>query len=363
MTEIKKIIERIKEGKDDYAIYKYPEENRINIILSEKSRIVNNDNLSEKHSGFIFYPFDKEKHPKIILGNDFFCSSDSDEMEKIFKPVSEERPFKIDKEENGKKRYKEDFDEILSLLHSGRLKKAVLSRTKKLYCDTMPDPIRIFMDAAGKYDNCFVYLFSSALCGTWLGCSPEVMIRGNKTLTTTALAGTQTYSPGLIWDKKNKDEQEYVSGYIREVLYRNGINFSETENYTMKAGQLAHIKKDFIFSAENKCDFRTLLEDLFPTPAICGVPQKEAWDLIKRHHPDREYYSGIVGTLGADSSVNLYVNLRCMKMEDHIITLFAGGGILESSVFEEEWSETEKKISMIRTLLECRQIKETSQKL
>ena len=41
--------------------------------------------------------------------------------------------------------------------------------------------------------------------------------------------------------------------------------------------------------------------------------------------------------------MQLYVNLRCMKVLDDRLVLYIGGGITHDSVPEEEWEETEIK--------------------
>lgn len=47
----------------------------------------------------------------------------------------------------------------------------------------------------------------------------------------------------------------------------------------------------------------------------------------------------------------MYVNLRCMHIEDEQLTLYAGGGLLASSELNDEWQETEKKLQTMRRIL------------
>jgi isochorismate synthase len=47
-----------------------------------------------------------------------------------------------------------------------------------------------------------------------------------------------------------------------------------------------------------------------------------------------------------------FVNLRCMQVfEDHF-ELHVGGGIVEGSIPDDEWRETEMKADVLRSLLQ-----------
>ena len=48
----------------------------------------------------------------------------------------------------------------------------------------------------------------------------------------------------------------------------------------------------------------------------------------------------------------MYVNLRCMRIESGRICCFAGGGLLASSVLEDEWMETEKKLQTMKYVIQ-----------
>ena len=49
--------------------------------------------------------------------------------------------------------------------------------------------------------------------------------------------------------------------------------------------------------------------------------------------------------------MDLYVNLRCMHIEEEQLTLYAGGGLLASSELNDEWLETEKKLQTMRRII------------
>ena len=47
----------------------------------------------------------------------------------------------------------------------------------------------------------------------------------------------------------------------------------------------------------------------------------------------------------------LFVNLRCMKIEDKLASIFVGGGITKDSNPEAEWEETVNKAQTMKKVL------------
>ena len=48
---------------------------------------------------------------------------------------------------------------------------------------------------------------------------------------------------------------------------------------------------------------RALLENLHPTPAVCGFPKDPALEIIRKYETyDRGYYAGPFGYIGSDSA-------------------------------------------------------------
>mgnify|MGYP001620427368 FL=1 len=96
-----------------------------------------------------------------------------------------------------------------------------------------------------------------------------------------------------------------------------------------------------------------VLEALYPTPAVCGIPKEPARRFILRHeHEPRRYYSGFVGMLSPRADTHLFVSLRCMRLlPGGICELYAGGGLLKESEMEKEWRETEAKMQTMMELV------------
>ena len=170
-----------------------------------------------------------------------------------------------------------------------------------------------------------------------------------------ALAGTMPMQNEVMptdWDKKNREEQGYVADYIRRIAKRFGNKMTEIGPYTARAGQLVHLKTDFYFLLKNTDHIGDLLQELHPTPAVCGLPKEEAFRFIPDNEGyDRSYYSGFTGWLDTEGHTDIYVNLRCMEIKPGEAILYAGGGILASSEVESEWMETGDKMNTMRSIL------------
>ena len=66
---------------------------------------------------------------------------------------------------------------------------------------------------------------------------------------------------------------------------------------------------------------------------------------------NREFYSGFLGPVNVENATNLFVNLRCMKIEANVGTLYAGAGITEDSNPTREYNETELKTQTLLRIL------------
>ena len=188
-----------------------------------------------------------------------------------------------------------------------------------------------------------------------MGATPERLITmsGNR-LQTMALAGTRPYGSSE-WGNKEKEEQEFVVREIGNTLkqYTAGelIKYSDAE--TICAGHLEHLRTTI--TAELSISPIDAAQALHPTPAVGGVPKQMALDFIGRHEQlDRSLYSGFLGVVSQEQT-SLYVNLRCMSIQDHMATVYVGGGITEKSDPQGEWQEVLQKAKTMGRILASEQ--------
>jgi isochorismate synthase len=174
----------------------------------------------------------------------------------------------------------------------------------------------------------------------------------NNNFSTMALAGTKSYlgSRDVVWGSKERREQQLVTDYISEEL--KGFNLSVGRPFTLKAGSILHICSIINGVLRDTDQITELIKKLHPTPAVCGIPMKVAKEfIIENENYDREYYTGYLGRIDSNKGLNLFVNLRCMKVEDDYADLYMGGGITMESEPINEWKETcVKSLTMKRVL-------------
>jgi isochorismate synthase len=90
---------------------------------------------------------------------------------------------------------------------------------------------------------------------------------------------------------------------------------------------------------------------LHPTPAVCGSPTQAARDFItEREGFDRSYFTGTLGHVDSNGDGDWIVTIRCAELGAERARVFAGAGIVGSSIAELELNETNVKM---QTMLEA----------
>lgn len=260
--------------------------------------------------------------------------------------------------------YARDYECFHGQLERGVFRKIVLARKSTLH--TLLSAEALFQKACRLYPRLFVALVYTEPSGMWLMATPEILLQGNgNAFHTMSLAGTQkapatTIPPlstkaveGLEWPQKDREEQQYVTDYIEACIRTFSDDYRLQGPYTMTAAHLCHLRTDIHFRLPCADVLGDVLEALYPTPAVCGIPKEPARRFILSHeHEPRRYYSGFVGMLSPRADTHLFVSLRCMRLlPGGICELYAGGGLLKESEMEKEWRETEAKMQTMMELV------------
>lgn len=249
----------------------------------------------------------------------------------------------------------------IETIQKGSIEKVVLSRCEEVSI-TEEDHEIYFKRFLKKYPTAFVYWFYHPKVGMWMGATPEQLLKiTDDKVQTVALAGTMLDTgndlENIHWGKKERDEQQIVTQFITEALQPFSKSLQISKPYTSKAGVLLHIKTDVKAKLSNKNDSYKVVEALHPTPALCGFPKDLAQNfIITNEGYNREYYGGYLGewkfnNLDYSNSSNLFVNLRCMKIEQPKAYLFLGGGINKNSDPQSEYYETVNKSKTVKSIL------------
>jgi para-aminobenzoate synthetase component 1 len=99
-------------------------------------------------------------------------------------------------------------------------------------------------------------------------------------------------------------------------------------------------------------DVVDLLQASFPGGSITGAPKVRAMEIIDELEPTaRGVYTGSIGYIGFDGSLDLNIAIRTMVVHDRTAYFQAGGGIVADSVPALEYEETLHKASALRRAL------------
>ncbi len=370
-----------------FVVYRKPNDLLLTSLLQGDTALHEVTDFTE--SGFVFAPF-SSKH-KAILIPDETLQSINFELHQI--ETSQHVGFDVQQASQSTERRKEKHinlvEKTVKAIDKGDLQKVVISRKESLkltttISDTSSVPFTIFKKLLKAYQSAFVYCWYHPKVGLWLGATPETLLKleGRK-LSTMSLAGTQPFvdTYKVAWGEKEKNEQQMVTNFIVDSLQsvlstdsavNNSVKISEAK--TVRAGNLLHLKTDISANLQPKSlNLQEIVQNLHPTPAICGLPKTLAENFILDHEGyDREYYTGFLGELNFTKTTSrnpnkrnvennayasvakistLYVNLRCMQLKADQAIIYVGGGITKDSSPESEWEETVSKSRVIKSVL------------
>lgn len=357
-------IEKCIENRICFAAYTMPNHTEFSIILQRSAyplKFNATDNYSN-YKGFILAPFDSSINDKFLITDDFLLEENEinvDVWDFIKSTLTHKKYFHELPLTTPYETYLQQFDDFISDLTNRRAKKLVLSRVITGYKKEHVSYAELFKILNSKYQNTFNYIFYTPNSGLWMGATPEQLLRiEGADATTVALAGTQELKDIPLnkyeWGDKEREEQQFVVDYIEKTIRKYSLDTQlKKSTQTIKAAKAVHLETSFKFNAHHISErLNEFLEDLHPTPAVCGVPKSAAIKLINgTEHHDREYYSGFLGPLNIHQKTDLFVNLRCLKAEGNNLSLFVGGGITLSSNVQSEWEETTLKAQTLLSLI------------
>lgn len=361
-------INQLIQSKQNFVVFKPKASFEIYAITEAKLHLVDSLNQLDPARYFVLSPFSSHSKlkccalsyvklldPKSLhdyvqtkLKNKYDCKNGCNSEDTTFKP------HKLITQQDTKERYTQAFNAYKKALDDQNFSKLVLSRYQTEKLDN--DLGSIFVKAIQKYPDAFVYLFYTDYSGLWFGASPEILCEIDKSLISTmSLAGTMKAQSddNYTWSQKDITEQAIVTDYLNKTLEQIASLQSLKGPYTQKAGPVVHLRTDLNYKLIDSTKLADAIEALHPTPAVCGMPKREALSFIDEHELyNRLYYSGYLGLYdNKNNCAKLYVNLRSMYIYQELAYLFAGGGILTKSVLDLEFEETINKLNTLKSIL------------
>lgn len=348
MKELKKRIAKALEEKLPFVMYRKPNAKLSKAVFQQDNKTYFSSNFSK--NGFIFAPFNSDEKTLLIP----FSTADkfSFKMDDIL--TLEASEIKSNTSEVERTRHEKLVQKGIDFINNFSIDKVVLSRKEVVKFDNC-DVFKIYQKLLVNYPTAYVYLWFHPVSGLWMGATPELLVStDNQQFNIMALASTQEYKGTLEvgWNEKELQEHQFVIDYIVSQLTDYKLQISNI--YTVKAGNLVHLRADISGEINHtNFDLSKLIKELHPTSATCGLPKEKAKEFIlKNEGYNREYYTGFLGEINNVVS-DLYVNLRCMRVEidKQQISLYIGGGITKNSNLQDEWLETIAKSKVMKKVL------------
>lgn len=96
-----------------------------------------------------------------------------------------------------------------------------------------------------------------------------------------------------------------------------------------------------------------LLRNSFPGGSITGAPKIRAMEIIEELEPNRRgIYCGSIGYIGFNGNMDTNIAIRTLVHSENTIRFWAGGGIVNDSVMDDEYQESFDKAAALLNLLE-----------
>ncbi|MFD3687482.1 isochorismate synthase [Nocardiopsis sp. NPDC058631] len=246
------------------------------------------------------------------------------------------------------------------------LRKVVLARSLRLESTEEVDVATVLANLVRRDPQAFGFGVNLPTRGdgvrSLIGASPELLVskRGRR-VASNPLAGSARRSADPTKDQRNavalltsaKDHKEHalVVEAVADALgpYCRSLTVP-AEPELLRTATMWHLSTRVDGELEDPdTPAHLLAAALHPTPAVCGVPTRQAFDTIGAIESfDRGFYTGAVGYSDAAGDGEWVVTIRCADVAGHALDLFAGGGIMPESDPGAELAETSAKL---RTLL------------
>jgi isochorismate synthase len=325
-----------------FVFYRLPNNNQVHFIGQSKAE--------NSGTGFLFAPFQENKQSlRHFISADISFSGSVDDYKGVTFRIEDVCGKDSSNVQASKEQFCKQVEKAVSEIKLGKLDKVILSRVEEVKVET--EPLEIFIDLCKKYNSAFVSLVVIPDEMVWITASPELLVSlDSDKIKTVALAGTKPTNGNSYWGEKEKAEQQMVTDYVRTVLQKHCIDIDASEPKDSIAGNVMHLKTEF--SAILKSDLQELINNLHPTPAVCGAPKNAALQFINNTElHNRKYYAGYLGPYNMNSKTDLFVNLRCAELYTDKADLFIGGGITVGSEPEKEWNETVLKSQTLLSVM------------
>lgn len=281
------------------------------------------------------------------------------ERQALAAPARQRKSIPFTLEPDSREQWRAAVAAGLDAIAAGRVGKVVLSRRQKLTAAhpfSSKDVLVNLIDGDAR-GTVLLYRYADVF---FCGCTPELLVRKRAaSLQSMCLAGTcpagasederACRAAQLMDDPKNRAEHDYVVRFIREVFNRTCYEVSVPDKPDILS--LTHVQHLYTPASAHILDGVELWEmkdNLHPTPAVAGEPVGEAKMLLRSIEPyNRGFFAGACGYVDGQGDGEFSVALRTGVFDGEIGWVYAGCGIVEGSVADDEYDEIALKLKTI----------------
>ncbi len=329
------------------ALHSLPEDDKV--YLTYGPTAFHNLSTLPNREAFLIAPFTFQNELLVIEPTEVFTMEEEveeDELKWHFRTAEDESFSK----EGFKKLVRYGIEQI----KAGSFDKVVAANKKVSELPEGFQPLNYFFQLKKAYPHAYTSLVSTPQYGTWVGATPELLLNFNDSeIKTAALAGTQSSDDENDFTEKEEQEQVLVSQYIEQTFENLALDYQKSSPEAINAGNLAHINAYYKGQLKGNQGelWKTFLQKLHPTPAVCGYPYQVSKIFIRNEEPfDRDLFTGFLGFYNPYGQSNLFVNLRCMEIHPSQASIYAGAGVVKGSKSEDEWAETAEKMKTLEAV-------------
>ncbi len=247
----------------------------------------------------------------------------------------------------------------IELVNEGILEKLVLAVRQSIWLRKPLDPLAILSRLRHQQPDTCRFLWQRSYKESFFGASPERLLSiQDGFLRSDALAGTASKEDDgeeLLKSEKDRREHELVVASIVNQLLGKGISPKMPKRPRLaRYGQLVHLHTPISGLTKGQTPL-SLADALHPTPAVAGLPRREAMSWLRTLEPfERGSYAAPIGWIDSKGNAEFRVAIRCGNAVGNRLELTAGAGLVRGSVAERELQEVGLKLSVLADQLELK---------
>ncbi|MDD5578810.1 MAG: aminodeoxychorismate synthase component I [Methylobacter sp.] len=263
-----------------------------------------------------------------------------------------------------KERYAQAFNRIKHYLKEGDCYQVNLAQRFAASCEGDPwTAYRTLRELNAAPFSCYLNLPEVQV----LSSSPERFLKlANGIVETKPIKGTRPRKEDFSEDQQQKkllenSEKDRAENLMIVDLLRNDIS---------KICRKKSVKAPILFAVESYATVHhlvstvtgilaenqhalDLLKSCFPGGSVTGAPKIRAMEIIEELEPNRRgVYCGAIGYIGFDGNMDSNIAIRTLVHSTGTIRCWAGGGIVNDSLVEEEYQECFDKAAALLNLLQ-----------